>query len=671
MSNSLALVGAPGAPLRPFWEKQAESAVKNYGEFSRPLLTDWRRTVKRSKVNGIRMANERLDKLRSLFKIGDFLVSQFEDEYLNDYCTIKARALIKLLQRWPAHMPLESAVETALPYFEHHQFNDDLYHLKKYQDACAGLALVEKVIEEQTAIGGFEGSGDISAIMNARDTAQEERDKRIPKVTGLLKRCQNEDWWRGKMRRAQNRRIEQISRELHQVVIIKSAYCSEIGKREWKRRQQLNLDMLEHTVLENDEGDRYTIADLSEFGVANPVVRRIELMVRIAGFEQHAKELGYQGWFFTITAPSKYHACSGEVRNTKFNGASPHEVQQYFCKLWARFRSKAKRITKSKPYEWEFFGFRVAEPHHDGTPHWHLLLFINPDHVTEMTEELNQLAMEVDGDEPGAEKHRFKAEKIKEGINPDTGKEYSAAGYIAKYIAKNIDGEHIDEDLYGQDAKAAAKDITAWASRNGIRQFQQVGGPKVSVWRELRRLVNLPEDQWEEDDQPLKDFVFELERIAQDSAATAWKAFCECFDGSGLSLTKTLKTLAQTIEYLDDESERLEAELTRPALNAYGEPVEKIDGLEMEVLSDEQARVLKKVTRWRQWTRVELSPEEAHEIRQQRQAEKAARAQAKEQAREAEGSAAEPPGLTFGAPAPPWTGVNNCTDANLQLFSDL
>jgi hypothetical protein len=48
----------------------------------------------------------------------------------------------------------------------------------------------------------------------------------------------------------------------------------------------------------------------------------------------------------------------------------------------------------------------------------------------------------------GAKAHRFKAVYI----NPKKG---STAGYIAKYISKNVDSSDISKDLYGNAAKPA------------------------------------------------------------------------------------------------------------------------------------------------------------------------------------------------------------------------
>lgn len=110
---------------------------------------------------------------------------------------------------------------------------------------------------------------------------------------------------------------------------------------------------------------------------SNPKNARAELMVRMRGFEDMATEMGLVGMFYTLTAPSRYHAThvhSGK-RNDKYRDAGPRQTQKYLCKVWARVRAKLGREGIRT------FGFRVAEPHHDATPHWHLLLFLRPEEV--------------------------------------------------------------------------------------------------------------------------------------------------------------------------------------------------------------------------------------------------------------------------------------------------
>ncbi len=85
---------------------------------------------------------------------------------------------------------------------------------------------------------------------------------------------------------------------------------------------------------------------------------------------------------------------------------------------------------------------------------WHLLLFFPREHRDPVRETMRRDALETDGDEPGAAKHRFKVVAIDKSKG-------TAAGYIAKYISKNIDGYGLETDLTGEQPVSAAERVNA------------------------------------------------------------------------------------------------------------------------------------------------------------------------------------------------------------------
>ncbi|MDT0605041.1 replication endonuclease [Thalassotalea castellviae] len=294
---------------------------------------------------------------------------------------------------------------------------------------------------------------------------------------GTIKRMCDLGWWNRRLRKIFNQAYEQAAIELNLVQKYKQIYASDLTVKKRKQQKTRNEQMLSSMTVINDIGQQYSLKELSDLNVSNPTVRKAELMVRMRGFEELSKSHNHQGVFITITCPSKYHAAfakSGQ-RNPKYEGFTPYQANQYLCKVWSRIRAELDR-KGIKPY-----GFRVAEPQHDGTPHWHMLLFVEKHHIELLQSIIRHYALEEDGDEKGAQENRcdFKL------IDPKKG---SATGYIAKYVSKNIDGEGLDKGVYGEDPITAAQRVDAWSSCWCIRQFQQIGGASVSVWRELRRL---------------------------------------------------------------------------------------------------------------------------------------------------------------------------------------
>lgn len=397
----------------------------------------------------------------------------------------------------------------------------------------------------------------ISPLLPVFDGPQ--TDRQLDMAAGALARLQDAEWWLRQITRAWRRYAEHVAILVGRVRRGVSAYVSDHALKDHQQRKRAGMAWLKTMYAINPElGLEIPLAEAVKSSVANPEIRRMELMVRMRGFEDLAEEEGLVGEFYTWTAPSKYHAWTvvdkkrrernGEklenwvkaIQNKKYRGYTPRETQEYLAGQWSKARAKLDRLGIRR------FGFRVVEPHHDGTPHWHMLIFVKPEQREMMRSVMQAYACEHDTDElKNGTRARFDYKEIKEELG-------SATGYIAKYISKNIDGFNMDWDDEAQEAvNTSASAVAAWASLWGVRQFQQIGGPSVSVWRELRRIREASQNP-----------IIEPARRAADTGK--WAEFVNAMGGIDAARKDHLIQLSHII---------------KPAANKYGEDVAKLTGL--------------------------------------------------------------------------------------------
>ena len=314
----------------------------------------------------------------------------------------------------------------------------------------------------------------------------------------------SEKWWCGRLNKIRKIMREHLAIAMGQVSSKASPYASWDCVREHQEQQTANYEYIKQCqLLDEETGEEADLWDMVKKSVANPAIRRHELMVRCRGCEDIGSELGLQGLFLTLTTPAKYHNSykkGGFIGH--WNGASPRDAQTYLNNVWQRIRAKLGR----KEIRW--FGVRVAEPHHDGTPHWHLLIWVKPEDKEAVTEIFVDYATKEDKhelfDKQGKFDHSARCDVGE--IDPEKG---TATGYIAKYISKNIDGFAMDDEVSdetGKSVKDMAKNVSAWKSRWNIRQFQFFGGAPVTTYRELRRFAN-------QNKKAFMEYLFMQERV--------------------------------------------------------------------------------------------------------------------------------------------------------------
>lgn len=402
-------------------------------------------------------------------------------------------------------------------------------------------------VKRATLVSWIRCSRPIEGVINAAIALARKEGIDTDAVSGiqsphaLVARFIDERWWRRNLRKAHTRALEKFMRDAGRVHRRAGLYVSDPTLDRFIQQQRRNRALLETMTAVSDLGDEVPLETIVDASQANPRIRRAELMARIAGFEKISLSLSHEAEFYTLTTPGRMHARSGNTgaANPRYDRSSPRDAQDYLRKLWSRIRAKLKR-EGLHPY-----GFRIAEPHHDGTPHWHFLLFMPKQQVNRVRRIFRDYALADDGTEKGASTHRFKFIAIDRSRG-------TAAGYVAKYISKGIDGHGLPYEETGKGPEVKASRVRAHASTWGMRQFQQIGGPPVGIYRELRRLETAP-----------TEFLENL-RIAADTGQ--WDEFVRLMGGPAI-LRKDLPVSIATAE--------------REGLGRYGEPLsEKVIGLD-------------------------------------------------------------------------------------------
>jgi len=456
---------------------------------------------------GVSYANNQLRKFHEgLIAHGTSLSAAMEDFSIKDVAKVKARWCLMLGRKSSGE--IDVLVRSIAPYVESH-----------------GLTW--------------------PASIRKSDSEADKREKHAQAIA----RSTCERWWLRQLRTNFGRQVEGQLRKSGFVNTRKSPYVSKWALQRFLHSQARNQATLEGLEIECSEtGETLELNQAIEASVSNPENRRNELMTRMRGWEEIAQTLGLTGLFFTLTAPSKYHAVgyTGQP-NPKFNGSTPRDTMTYLNGAWARIRAEWKRK------EIKALGFRVAEPHSDGTPHFHFLLFFNPQDIETAKSVFGSHALAEDGDEPGAQENRWDCISI----DPSKG---TAAGYIAKYISKNIDGHAIDWDYEGEcPADQGAVLVQAWSSLWGIRQFQQIGNASVTVWRELRRLRE-PLADWQPE---------EAEALRQAADDGDWATFVTLMGGNKGAFAGRDEQMLRALN------------VQKPEPNRYREYISKIIGLTM------------------------------------------------------------------------------------------
>jgi len=166
-----------------------------------------------------------------------------------------------------------------------------------------------------------------------------------------------------------NRKISSAIKQNRELVAMKLGFIGKFGTsvvtnaaiEELKQTRKKSENFLKDRVLVNKAtGACFPLHKLTE----QKSRLYAENLCFLNGLNDYAIRNNFSAALITITLPSSFR-----LKNTKNSIVSPPKANKYLLSKWLKYKNKIDRWISP------CYMFKVVEPHEDGLPHWHIMIF--------------------------------------------------------------------------------------------------------------------------------------------------------------------------------------------------------------------------------------------------------------------------------------------------------
>lgn len=255
-------------------------------------------------------------------------------------------------------------------------------------------------------------------------------------------------------------------------------HVDDLGLRRWQIAKSRTDAWLRRHGIVFPIGGYVSLADIAH---SEEVARRSMLYSIALGLQERARRDGLVAIFISASLPSEWHpnpAVGGSQYDPRL---SPLAAARELQRRWHRATS-LWRGNRCMPY-----GIRTVEPHSDGTPHIHTMLWVHP---VDLDGVIGALAKHWPATTPEEQTARDRGDFT---VGPslvirrwDEQGEASAVTYVMDSIFNGVPFANDTETRNNESQRT-----TAWSSSLGIRRISFVGLAKgaIGVWQAAYRTM--------------------------------------------------------------------------------------------------------------------------------------------------------------------------------------